>query len=182
MQNIKKLICDWTVKKKYLIHYRALKFHIRHGMVIDKVYEVISFKQSKWLEKQITFNTRKRNKTKAEIEKDFHKLINNGAFGKSLENVRNRLIIDFIKNCENKKNRLQQPKLPFNGIHKSHTNYSSYTFKQSEVVMDKPIFVDFAILELIKLHMYETYYDIMIHYNHNLDRKIYNYIVLTPME
>ena len=33
----------------------------------------------------------------------------------------------------------------FNVIHKSYTNYSSYTFKQNEVVMDKPIYVGFAI-------------------------------------
>ena len=31
--------------------------------------------------------------------------------------------------------------------------------KKNEVVMDKTIYVGFAILELSKLHMYETYYD-----------------------
>ena len=47
----KKLICDWTDKKNYLIHYRMLKFYVRHGMVVEKIHEIISFKQSKWLEK-----------------------------------------------------------------------------------------------------------------------------------
>ena len=32
----KKLICDWTDKRKYLIHYRMLKFYVRHGMVVEK--------------------------------------------------------------------------------------------------------------------------------------------------
>ena len=45
----KKLICDWTDKKKYLIHYRMVKFYVRHGMVVEKIHEIISFKQSKWL-------------------------------------------------------------------------------------------------------------------------------------
>ena len=54
-----KLICDWTDKKNYLIHYRTLKFYIRHGMKIKQVHSVISFKQSKWLEKYIDFNTQK---------------------------------------------------------------------------------------------------------------------------
>ena len=31
--------------------------------------------------------------------------------------------------------------------------------KKNEIVMDKAIYVGFAILELSKLHMYETYYD-----------------------
>ena len=49
----KKLICDWSDKKKYLIQYRMLKFYVRHGMEVDKVHEILSFKQSKWLEKYI---------------------------------------------------------------------------------------------------------------------------------
>ena len=41
----KKLICDWTDKKNYLVHYRMLKFYVKHGMIVEKVHEVISFKQ-----------------------------------------------------------------------------------------------------------------------------------------
>ena len=80
----------------------------------------------------------------------------NGAFGIFLENVRNRLIKDFIKICEYDKYIKQKSKSTFNDIHKSYTIYSSYTFKQNEITMDKPIYVGFAVLELSKLHMYET--------------------------
>ena len=55
----KKLTCDCSDKMKYLVHYRMFKFYIRHGMVIDKVHDIISFKQSKWLEESINFNTQK---------------------------------------------------------------------------------------------------------------------------
>ena len=54
-----KLICDWSDKKNYLIHYRMLKFYIRHGMIVDKLHNIISFRQSRWLEKYINFNTQK---------------------------------------------------------------------------------------------------------------------------
>ena len=37
----KKLICDWSDKKKYLVHYRMLKFYVRHGMIVDKFHEII---------------------------------------------------------------------------------------------------------------------------------------------
>ena len=57
------------------------------------------------------------------------------------------------------KNIKQQSKVTFNGIHKSYENYDSDTFKKNEIDMDKAIYVGFAILELSKLHMYETYYD-----------------------
>ena len=40
-------------------------------MIIDKVHGKISFKQSKWLEKLITINTKKRNVATNHFEKDF---------------------------------------------------------------------------------------------------------------
>ena len=83
----------------------------------------------------------------------------NAAFGKFLEHVRNRLELELIKKDNIKKIVTQQSKLTFNGIQKSYENYDSYTFKQNQVVMDKAIYVGFTILELSKLHMYETYYD-----------------------
>ena len=67
----KKLICDWSDKKNYLIHYRMLNFYIRHGIIIDKVHNIISFKQSRWLENYISFNTQKRNKAKKISKKIF---------------------------------------------------------------------------------------------------------------
>ena len=155
----KKLICDWTDKKRYLIHYRMLKFYVRHGMIVEKVHEVISFKQSKWLEKYIDFNTQKRNKTKNDFEKDFYKLLNNAFYGKTMENVRNRTKIEFIKKNEEEKMVKWQSKLTFNGIHKCYEKYDSFTFKMNEVLMDKPIYLGFSVLELSKLLMYETYYD-----------------------
>ena len=155
----KKLICDWTDKEKYLIHYRMLKFYVRHGMIVVKIHEIISFKQSKWLESYISFDTQKRNKAKNDFEKNFFKILVNAAFGKFLENVRNRLEIELIKKNNVKKIIIRQSKLTFNGIQKSHENYDSYTFKQNQVVMDIAIYVGFSILELNKLHMYETYYD-----------------------
>ena len=99
----KKLICDWSDKKKYLVHYGMLKFYVRHGMIVDKVHNVISFKQSRWLEKYISFNTQKRNKAKNDFEKDFYKLLNNAFYGKTIENVRNRIKVEFIKKDETDK-------------------------------------------------------------------------------
>ena len=123
----KKLICDWTDKKKYLNHYRMLKFYVKHGMIVEKIQEIISFKQSRWLERYISFNTQKRNKAKNDFGKDFFKLLVNAAFGKVLENVRNRLRLELIRKDNIKKIITQQSKLTFNGIQKSYENYYSYT-------------------------------------------------------
>ena len=84
----------------YLVHYRMLKFYERHGWIIEKTHEVISFRHSKWLEKYKQINTQKRNKTKNDFEKAFYKLLNNAFYGKTIENVRNRSKIEFFKKDE----------------------------------------------------------------------------------
>ena len=78
-----------------------------------------------------------------------------------MENVCNRIKIKFIKKDDTNEIIKQQSKLTFNGIHKSNENCDSYTFKENEVKMDKPIYLGFAVLELSKFVMYETYYDIL---------------------
>ena len=101
-------------------------------MVVEKIHEIISFKQSKWLEIYISFNTQKRNTAKNEFEKDFFKLLVNAAFGKFLENIRNRLELELIKKDKIKKIVNQQSKLTFNGIQKTYENYYSFTFKKTK--------------------------------------------------
>ena len=51
-------------------------------MIVEKIQEIFSFKQSKWLEKYISFNTQKRNRAENDFEKDFLKLLVKYAFGK----------------------------------------------------------------------------------------------------
>ena len=155
----KKLISDWTDKKNYLDHYKMLKLYVRHGMLVDKTHEIKSFNQSRWLEKYINFNTQKGNKAKKDFEKDFYKLLNNAFYGTTMQNARNRLRLEFFKKVDYTETTKKQSKLTFNAIHKSYENCASYVFRKIEVQRDKPIYLGFAVLELSKLHMYETYYD-----------------------
>ena len=78
----KKLICDWSDKKNFLIHHRMLKFYVVLGMIVEKIHAIISVKQSKWLEENISFNKQKLNKSKNDFVKDFHILLKKTAFDK----------------------------------------------------------------------------------------------------
>ena len=106
---------------------------------MKKNQEIVSFKQNKWLEKYIYFITQKRISAKKDFEKDFYKLLNNTFYGKTMENVRKRSRLEFIKKDEYKKTIKPQSKLTFNGIHESYKNCDSYKLYQDEVLMAKPI-------------------------------------------
>ena len=110
----KNLICDWSDKKNYLIHFRMSKLFAGHGMVVEKFHEIFSFKRSEWLEKYINFNTQKRKKSNNEFEKDFCKLLNNAFYGKRMENVRNRIRLQLFKKDDIKNINKQQSKLTSN--------------------------------------------------------------------
>ena len=96
---------------------------------------------------------------KNDYEKHFYKLPKNAFYGKTMENVGNRYKIKFIKKDDTDEVIKQQSKLTFNGFHISYEIYDSYTFKLNEILMDKPIYLGFSVIEISKLHMYETYYD-----------------------
>ena len=90
------LICDVHDKENYVVHIRALKQALNHGLILKKVQRVIQFNQKAWLKAHIDMNTELRNEAKNNFEKDFFKLMNNAVFGKTMENVRKHRDIKLV--------------------------------------------------------------------------------------
>ena len=44
-----KTIMDQTIKQRYFLHYRDLKFYVRLGIRIINIHTVYKYKQSPWL-------------------------------------------------------------------------------------------------------------------------------------
>jgi hypothetical protein len=157
-----KLVCNQYDKKNYILHYRMLKFYLRHGMKLKKIHRVISFKQAKWLEPYIRFNTVERtNASRAgnKFKDDYHKLCNNAFYGKTVENIRNRVEIEFATNRDRAVT--YYSKSNFKGETVFDENLSAVHFRKKTLRFDKPLYVGQAVLDLSKLSMYEFYYDVL---------------------
>jgi len=90
---VHKEIPNLNNKKKYVVHYKNLQLNERPGLRITKYHRGIKFYESRWLKKYIDKNTELRTKASNELEKDFFKLMNNSIFGKTMENIRNKVDI-----------------------------------------------------------------------------------------
>ena len=64
-----KLVCTVYDKENYVVHIRALKQALDHGLILKKVYRVIELRQEAWLKPYIDMNTELRKEAKNEIEK-----------------------------------------------------------------------------------------------------------------
>ena len=53
-----KHVCDMQDKENYVVHIRALKQALNHGLILKKVHKVIQFMQEEWLKPYIDMNTK----------------------------------------------------------------------------------------------------------------------------
>jgi hypothetical protein len=156
--NIKKLCLSLHDKKKYVINYRLLKLYISLGVEITNIHRVLEYKQSDFLKKYIDLNTDLRKKAgKNEFKKDFYKLMNNSVFGKTMENVRNRINFRLITTEEQalRVKNMKRFTIFNNDLVGLHIN-------KTEVLLNKPIYLGQNILDESKNLMYNFHYNFML--------------------
>ena len=136
---------------------KALKQALNHELKLKKVHRVIQFNQKTWLKPYININTNYRTEAKNEFEKNFFKLMNNSAFGKTTENVRNHRDIKLVTSDKRRNRLVSEPN------HHSHKTFLEHLIaiemKKTRVKMTKPIYLCMSTLDISKTFMYEICHD-----------------------
>ena len=157
VNKVEKLIPNLNDKKKYVIHHETLKLYLSLGLKLTKIHRGITFKESAWLKPYIDLNTNLRAKAQNDFEKDFFKLMNNSVFGKTMENIRNRVDIRLVTRVSQAKRLTCKPNYQHHTIFSK--NLAAVHMKKVSLKFDKPVYLGMSILDLSKTLMYDFHYN-----------------------
>ena len=98
-------------------------------------------------------------KEKTEFEKHLYKSLNKFFYGKTKEHIRRRLNFDLIHKSENHRKLKRQSKCSYDDKIVESEKFILYSFNRGSSKNTKPVYVDFFVLELPTILMYEWFYD-----------------------
>ena len=159
INGVENLVPNLRDKKNYVIHIQELNQVLQHGLRLDRIHRAIEFDQLPWLKTYIDFNTQLRMAATNDFEKDFFKLMNNSVFGKTMENIRKHRNIKLVTTEEKNLHTIMKPNFKSGVLFGE--NLMGCEMGKIKVVMNKPVYLGQAILDLSKIVMYEFHYDYM---------------------
>ena len=109
------------------------------------------------LQKYIALNTDLRTVSKNEFEKDFFKLMNNSVFGKTMENIKNRVDIKLVNNEKQAEKLSAKPNFKHCNIFSK--DLVATHMKKTSLKFNKPVYLGMSIIELSKTLMYDFHYN-----------------------
>ena len=91
-----KLIPHLNGRTEYVVYYKLLDQYVKLGLKFKKIHRGVSFDESPWMKPYIVGNSKLRAAALYGFDKDLFKLLNNSAFGRTCENVRNRINLKLV--------------------------------------------------------------------------------------
>ena len=139
VNKVEKLIPNLNDKTKYVIHHETLKLYLSLGLKLTKIHRGITFTECAWLKPYIDLNTDLRAKATNDFEKDFFKLMNNSVFGKTMENIRNRVDIRLVTRESQAKKLTCKPNYQHHTIFSK--NLAAVHMKKVKLYFNKPVYL-----------------------------------------
>ena len=129
------------------------------GLRCTHVHSAIEFLQKPVFAEYCQFNTARRAQAADEFSKSYYKNLNNFLYGKCCEDVRKRCLVDAVQDRRKLLKKTGQP------TYKGHTIISDSLVlierHRLRAVLNKPIYISAAILDLAKYSMYRFHYETM---------------------
>lgn len=162
-----KLIANLYDKFNYVIHYVHLKECLLNGLILKKIHRILTFRQQNFLQKYIDLNTSLRQASTTVFEKDFFKLLNNAIFGKTIENRRKQVNVKLVTDWDDYNNKTNKhlsaekliAKPNFKSIKIFSENFVAIQLSPEKIILDRPIYIGFSVLEYAKQHLYKFHYN-----------------------
>ena len=129
------------------------------GMRLVRVRSAIRFRQKRFVEPYIQYNSRRRAEARNAFEKDYYKLKNNSFFGKTMEDVRHRIDYRLVTRWDNMERLTSSPLFVDVDIF-SDSVVGVHMFLP-KVMLNKPVYIGQAVLDYSKLEMYNLYYNVL---------------------
>ena len=154
---VEKLTQNLRDKEKMVLHGKNLALFLSLGMKLKKVRRGLKFQEKNFMKNYIDKNTSLRSQAKNAFEKDLFKLMNNSVFGKTMENVRNRVSIELVKDAERAAKLVNKPN--FEELKIFDEFLIAVKMRKTKVWMNKPVYVGMSILDLSKTLMFSFQYE-----------------------
>ena len=113
-----KLAPNLLPKTAYVGHIRNIRKYEELGCRITNVHRALAFDEAPWMKTYVERNIEKRKQARNSFEKDFWKLANNSVFGKTCENVMNRVDVRLVRDRKKALRQILKPN------YKQHTIYN----------------------------------------------------------
>ena len=144
IDNVKKVVPNFYDKEKYMIHYENLQLYLRLELKLKNISSIRI--QSVSMAKTICWiQHKKRTEADKNGDKDgkaLYKLMNHVVYGKTLENVRNRIDVKFVSSKKDylkwtSKLNCMSHKIFYNNLVVIHKNKVTWTLNKPSYIVKK---------------------------------------------
>ena len=153
-----KLIPNLCKKDSMICHVAEIQQAMQQGLRVTKLRRVLEFRQEAFLKPWVEYCVEKRRTAQNEFEQSFWKLMMNSVFGKTCEQVQNRVDIKFVKSTNASRLEHFTMRPQFKDAHIITSDLLAVELSKCKVLYNKPIAVGAAILGISKAKLADFWY------------------------